>query len=72
MVHVFLEPLKVLFFNNAINHGLLTPLGLEGASQTGQSILFLLETNPGPGVGVLVAFLLFGSVGQRKQQEVPP
>ena len=60
------EPLKVLFFNNAINHGLLTPLGLEGASQTGQSILFLLETNPGPGVGVLVAFLLFGPVGQRK------
>ena len=66
LVHVFLEPLKVLFFNNAINHGLLTPLGLEGTSQTGQSILFLLETNPGPGVGVLVAFLLFGSVGQRK------
>lgn len=66
LVHVFLEPLKVLFFNNAINHGLLTPLGLEGASQTGQSILFLLETNPGPGVGVLVAFLLFGTVGQRK------
>lgn len=64
LVHVFLEPLKVLFFNNAINHGLLTPLGLEGASQTGQSILFLLETNPGP--GVLVAFLLFGPVGQRK------
>ena len=66
LVHVFLEPLKVLFFNNAINHGLLTPLGLEGASQKGQSILFLLETNPGPGVGVLVAFLLFGPVGQRK------
>lgn len=66
LVHVFLEPLKVLFFNNAINHGLLTPLGLEGASQTGQSILFLLETNPGPGVGVLVAFLLFGPLGQRK------
>lgn len=66
LVHVFLEPLKVLFFNNAINHGLLTPLGLEGASQTGQSILFLLETNPGSGVGVLVAFLLFGPVGQRK------
>lgn len=66
LVHVFLEPLKVLFFNNAINHGLLTALGLEGTSQTGQSILFLLETNPGPGVGVLVAFLLFGPVGQRK------
>lgn len=66
LVHVFLEPLKVLFFNSAINHGLLTPLGLEGTSQTGQSILFLLETNPGPGVGVLVAFLLFGPVGQRK------
>lgn len=66
LVHVFLEPLKVLFFNNAINHGLLTPLGLEGTSQTGQSILFLLETNPEPGVGVLVAFLLFGPVGQRK------
>ncbi len=63
----------MLFFNNAINHGLLTPLGLEGASQTGQSILFLLETNPGPGVGVLVAFLLFGNCrDNEKQQEVPP
>ena len=64
LVHVFRT--FGCIFNNAINHGLLTPLGLEGASQTGQSILFLLETNPGPGVGVLVAFLLFGSVGQRK------
>ncbi|MEL4505127.1 PTS mannitol transporter subunit IICBA [Luteococcus sp. H138] len=57
---VLIEPAKVLFLNNAINHGVLTPLGLDMVSQTGKSILFLLEANPGPGFGVLLAYMLFG------------
>ena len=50
----------MLFLNNAINHGVLTPLGIEQAAETGKSILFLLEANPGPGVGLLLAFTFFG------------
>ncbi len=62
---ILIEPAKVLFLNNAINHGVLTPLGIEQASETGKSILFLLEANPGPGLGILLAFTFFG-VGQAK------
>lgn len=58
IINIFLEPLKVLFFNNSINHGVLTPLGLTMVNNTGKSILFLLETNPGPGFGVLLACYL--------------
>jgi mannitol PTS system EIICBA or EIICB component len=57
---IFIEPAKVLFLNNAINHGVLTPLGLDQAQQTGHSALFLLEANPGPGAGMLLAFMVFG------------
>ncbi|KHO23624.1 PTS mannitol transporter subunit IICBA [Mycolicibacterium setense] len=57
---LLIEPAKVLFLNNAINHGVLTPLGTTQALETGKSILFLLETNPGPGLGVLLAFMVFG------------
>jgi len=60
LANIFIEPAKVLFLNNAINHGILTPLGLEQASEAGQSILFLLEANPGPGIGILIAFMVFG------------
>src|SRR5699024_8763222 len=56
----FIEPAKILFLNNAIHLGILTPLGTEQSLQTGKSILFLLEANPGPGLGVLLAFTLFG------------
>ncbi len=56
---VFVEPAKVLFLNNAINHGIFTPIGIEQASLTGKSIMYLLEANPGPGLGVLVAYWLF-------------
>jgi PTS system mannitol-specific IIC component len=51
---------KVLFLNNAINHGVLAPLGVQEAAEKGRSIAFLLETNPGPGLGLLLAFALFG------------
>jgi PTS system mannitol-specific IIC component len=57
---VLIEPAKVLFLNNAINHGVLDSLGVVQASQTGRSILFMLESNPGPGMGVLLAYFLFG------------
>ena len=58
---IIIEPAKVLFLNNAINHGVLTPLGINQAAEEGQSILFLLEANPGPGLGVLLAYSIFGS-----------
>ncbi|AOT02799.1 PTS mannitol transporter subunit IICBA [Arthrobacter sp. U41] len=57
---IFIEPAKVLFLNNAVNHGILTPLGTEQALAQGKSILFLLEANPGPGVGILLAYTIFG------------
>jgi len=60
LASIFIEPGKVLFLNNAINHGILTPLGIEQSKETGKSILFLLEANPGPGVGILLAFTVFG------------
>src|ERR687891_376461 len=57
---VVIEPAKVLFMNNAINHGVLGPLGVTEARETGESILFMLETNPGPGLGILMAFWVAG------------
>jgi PTS system mannitol-specific IIC component len=57
---LFVEPAKVLFLNNAINHGVLTPLGLDQARAQGYSPLFLLEANPGPGAGLLLAYMVFG------------
>ena len=61
LVSIFVEPAKILFLNNAINHGILAPLALDQASQAGKSILFLVETNPGPGLGVLLAYWFVGS-----------
>jgi mannitol-specific phosphotransferase system IIC component len=60
LASLIIEPAKVLFLNNAINHGILGPLGVAEAAKNGKSILFMLETNPGPGLGVLLAFLFFG------------
>jgi PTS system mannitol-specific IIC component len=62
---VLIEPAKVLFLNNAINHGVLSPLGVAEAAESGKSILFMLESNPGPGLGLLLAFLLFGPRAMR-------
>jgi mannitol PTS system EIICBA or EIICB component len=59
LTSLFIEPAKVLFLNNAINHGILTPLGAQNVQESGKSILFLLETNPGPGLGILLAYLFF-------------
>ncbi|RXK17421.1 PTS mannitol transporter subunit IICB [Macrococcus sp. DPC7161] len=60
LTSLLIEPAKVLFLNNAINHGVLTPLGTEQATEVGKSILFTLESNPGPGLGILLAYMLFG------------
>ena len=61
LTSIFIEPAKVLFLNNAINHGVLTPLGTTQSLEEGKSILFLLEANPGPGLGLLLAFMFFGT-----------
>ena len=61
LASVVVEPAKVLFLNNAINHGVFTPLGtIEAAGPAGKSLLFMIESNPGPGLGLLTAFMLFG------------
>ena len=59
LVSVFIEPAKVLFLNNAINHGIFTPLATEQAAEIGKSIMYMLEPNPGPGLGVLLAYMFF-------------
>ncbi len=56
---VFIEPAKVLFLNNAINHGVFTPIATIQAADAGKSIMYMLEANPGPGLGVLLAYMLF-------------
>ncbi len=56
---IFIEPAKVLFLNNAINHGIFTPIGAEQVKEAGQSIMYMLEANPGPGLGVLLAYWAF-------------
>jgi PTS system mannitol-specific IIC component len=61
LASLIIEPAKVLFLNNAINHGVLTPLGIQQAAENGKSILFLLEANPGPGAGLLIAYAVFGT-----------
>jgi len=58
-VSIFIEPAKVLFLNNAINHGIFTPLATEQAAEFGKSIMYMLEPNPGPGLGVLLAYMFF-------------
>lgn len=66
LTSIFVEPAKILFLNNAINHGIFTPLGIQQAEQAGRSIFFLIEANPGPGLGILLAYMMFGK-GTAKQ-----
>ncbi|HHF7055859.1 PTS mannitol transporter subunit IICB [Streptococcus mutans] len=60
LANLIIEPAKILFLNNALNHGIFTPLGTEQVAKVGKSVLFLLEANPGPGLGVLIAYAMFG------------
>ncbi len=66
LLSVVVDPCKVLFLNNAVNHGIMTPLGIEQVSQVGQSMLFLVDPNPGPGLGILLSCWAFGK-GNTKQ-----
>ncbi|MDD3361197.1 MAG: hypothetical protein PHW34_05930 [Hespellia sp.] len=66
LLNILIEPAKVFFLNNVINHGIMVPLGLQQVNEHGSSILFLLESNPGPGLGVLLALYLM-KVKKRKQ-----
>lgn len=63
---LFIEPGKVFFLNNGINHGILVPLGLAEATRSGKSMLFLMETNPGPGFGILLACYLTEKTKRRE------
>ena len=65
LVSLLVEPAKILFLNNAINHGVFTPLGMQQVQEIGKSVFFMIESNPGPGFGVLLAYTLFG-VGNAK------
>ncbi|MPW30922.1 PTS mannitol transporter subunit IICBA [Agarivorans sp. B2Z047] len=60
LVSIIVEPAKILFLNNAINHGVFTPLGAEQSAEVGASIFYLIETNPGPGLGILLAYMVVG------------
>lgn len=60
LANIIIEPAKILFLNNALNHGIFTPLGTEQVLEAGKSVLFLLEANPGPGLGILLAYAFFG------------
>lgn len=66
LTSLFVEPAKILFLNNAINHGIFSPLGIQQSEELGKSIFFLIEANPGPGLGLLVAYMMFGK-GSAKQ-----
>ncbi len=59
LIGIFIEPAKVLFLNNALNHGIFTPIATAQAAETGKSIMYMLEANPGPGLGVLLAYMFF-------------
>ena len=59
LIAVFIEPAKVLFLNNAINQGIFTPIATSQAAEAGKSIMYMLESNPGPGLGVLLAYMFF-------------
>lgn len=60
LASIFIEPAKVLFLNNAINHGILSPMGIQQVEEVGKSVFFLLEANPGPGLGILLAYCIAG------------
>lgn len=65
LTSLFVEPAKILFLNNAINHGVFTPLGMDQVAEAGKSIFFLIEANPGPGFGLLLAYSFFGKGAAR-------
>lgn len=71
LTSIFVQPAQVLFLNNAVNHGIMIPLGTQQVLETGKSLLFLVEANGGAWVGLLIAFSMFGT-GMAKNQPQPP
>ena len=69
-LNVLIEPAKIFFLNNIVNHGIFVPLGMRQAGQTGRSILFLLETNPGPGLGVILGLILYYRKDKKRRREL--
>lgn len=65
LVSIIVEPAKIFFLNNAINHGVFSPIGIQQVTEAGKSIFFTIETNPGPGLGVLLAYSIFGKGGSK-------
>ncbi len=65
LASLFVEPAKILFLNNAINHGILSPMGIDQVKEAGKSLFFLVEANPGPGLGILLAYCLVGKGGAK-------
>ena len=65
LTSIFVEPAKILFLNNAINHGIFSPLGIQQANEVGQSIFFLIEANPGPGLGIHGIWSRHGQTNRR-------
>ncbi len=62
----FVQPAQILFLNNAVNHGILVPLGLQQAAEVGKSVLFLIEANGAYWVGLVAAFAVFGKGMSKK------
>lgn len=60
LISLVVEPAKILFLNNAINHGIFSPIGIEQVHEIGQSVMFLIEANPGAGLGMLLAYWAVG------------
>lgn len=66
LTSIIVEPAKILFLNNAINHGIFSPLGFQQVTESGKSLFFLIEANPGPGLGILLAYQFFGQGSARQ------
>ena len=66
LLAIFIEPIKVLFLNNVMNHGIINIIAMDQITEYGKSILYLLEANPGPGLGVLLAYCLYSKGGMKQ------
>ncbi|EOH91765.1 PTS mannitol transporter subunit IICB [Enterococcus pallens] len=60
------EPAKVLFLNNVIDQGVYYPLGMQQTLEAGKSIYFMVASNPGPGLGLLLAYSFFGKKAAKR------
>lgn len=66
LVAIFMCPGQVLFLNNAINHGILSPIGYQQAAELGKSIVFTIDSNCGPLLGTLCSIAIFGKGKAKK------